>query len=278
MRGFARLLILFAIVSYPLSGNGPRAGNSSDAMRRGFLVEGRDDVDGSSTSFRPGRVLHPIPPPVELDEWGRPVISSVGWLHLAASGPGFMNGSLLPSRRDADLESLRFRRNDWADPEGVRFFVRLLREWRRLSPQGPPILIKEVSGSEGGFPDFDGDGLSDHLTHQTGMNFDLFLPTKGGGKRVVHLGRGEDEGFDSGATLRLAEAAFAAGAFSITTSAATGLDRPEAVKILNLGPGRERAPGVVIHEAGANRRQALILLQQAEDHGDRLNVFFFTSL
>ncbi len=273
-----RFLLLLIAILLPLSGRGSRTRVNAEGPTRGFLVEGRESAAESSSSFKPGRVLHPTPPPIELDALGRPVLSSVGWVHLAVAGPGFMNASLLDGRREADVATRRFRRNDWADPEGLLFFSRLLREWRRRRPQGPPILVKEVSGSEGGFPDFDGDGFSDHLTHQTGMNFDLFLPTKGDGRAIVHLGRGNEDAYDPQATLQLAKAAFDAGAFSITTSAATGLDRPEAARVLNLGPGREQAPGVVIHAAGVDRRQALILLQRAEDHGDRLNVFFFSSM
>lgn len=277
MTTWVRILLLFSVTSLSLSGPGRGSPRGAVGPRRGFLIEERWPIGDASSALKSGRVLHPTRPPIELDSWGRPVLSSVGWVHLASAGPGFVNGSGLAERQDSDAASKRFRHNDWADPEGVRFFSRLLREWRRRRPEGPPILVKEVSGSEGGFPDFDGDGLSDHLTHQTGMNFDLFLPTKEAGRAIVHLGRGDDDAYDEQATLELAKAAFDAGAFSITTSVATGLDRPLAAEILNLGPGKERAPGVVIHAAGVDRRQALILLKRAEDHGDRLNVFFFAS-
>jgi hypothetical protein len=134
------------------------------------------------------------------------------------------------------------------------------------------VVVEDISSKAGGFPDFDGDGDSDHITHQLGDHFNLLLPCKSRPEVEVFLGRRNEEAFDPARTQRLARLLLEEGALALTTTSATGLlDSPEVlhpnIELLVVSSTKTRVYRI-------DRRMKVVLMHQRKDHGELFNVRF----
>ncbi len=225
-------------------------------------------------------VTRPKPPIFKVQKDGWPVISEAGFVQLADEGPGFYYGARVADLVKHSEEHGILDTNNWGDAEAMCYADRAVALWLEQHPEGPRLGIDEISSRYAGFPDYDGDGLSDHKTHQTGMNVNFHVPCLKRPERHIHLDVRNEELFDPKTYREMLDLLVDVGAFRMTTSSALRAvaDDPE------LPPTRHRWKMI---EQSANGYSTtwvledestpvrLYLLAGRADHGDHVNVLFW---
>ncbi len=219
-------------------------------------------------------VRHPRPPVYVLLEDGRPLVSEAGYLQLAGEGPGFYYGAGAGARAGSSRASRRLGSNNWGAIEAMGLTGRIVERWRARHPD-IRLGIDEISSRLGGFPDYDGDGISDHLTHQAGMNVNFLLPCRRQPEVLIHVGTGRhEELFDPGLFADLVAILVAERAYHLTTNAALGLlDDPD-LRAAFAAEDRED-DGYARSYRHANGHTRLYLLTPRGDHGDHVNALLW---
>lgn len=219
-------------------------------------------------------VVHPVRPIYVLRKDGRPVVSEAGYLQLLDSGPGFYYASLLGDRVEWARSIGLVGTNNWGAVEAMCFIGHVVAAWREKHAD-VRLGIDEISSRFSSFPDYDNDGISDHLTHQAGMNINLFLPCRQKPEVTIHVGNGRNEElYDASLYGELIDLLLEMGAFRLTTNAGLGiLDDPERAK--QWREVKRSANGYSITYEAANKRSRLYLLTPKGDHGDHVNVLMW---
>ena len=217
-------------------------------------------------------VHHPHQVLYRTDRNGFPVVSDAGFVQLRAHGPGFFYTGTLAEVRPRALRMGSYDRDNWGDPEAFVRLGRLVRGWLEDHPRGPRIGIYEISSEFGGFGDFDGDGRSDHLTHQSGFNFNISMISKAGPEVYIALGRTNDARYSPDLMRDLAHRLLLLGVPMMTVN--------RRALLLETTPGSRQLEGTwAIHQKtveGAmwkNQEGAMILVyDDAHGHRDHINV------
>lgn len=205
-----------------------------------------------------------------VDADGLPVVSSAGYVRVRAEGPGFFYANTAPERAARARRRGEIDADNWGDVEAFRVVARVLRRLRTEDPAAPSLGIEDVSAAAAGFPDFDGDGVSDHVTHQLGCNVNFLLASREGPRRLVHLGLRNEDAYDARTTRRLVRALRAEGARGLTTSSGAGFFDPEDPIGRDFAPASVATPGVSAFVAPDGF--GVTLMNDVKSHGDVLNV------
>lgn len=241
-----------------------------------FKVVGSRPLDPA----RAEGVVHPEVPIFVLEADGRPLLSEVGFLQLADEGPGFYYGAKVQDLATWAAEHGILGANNWGDVEAMCVADRVVDVWRTRHPEGPRLGIDEISSRYGGFPDFDKDGISDHKTHQTGMNVNFHVPCRTRPERHIHLGIRNEKLFDPVLYREMIDLLVDEGAFRMTTSSALRVvdASPE------LPPTKYKWKEIEKDAAGYSTTYALVdgsspvrlyLLKGKADHGDHVNTLLW---
>jgi hypothetical protein len=226
--------------------------------------------------LRPGAVagvVHPEPPIYRLGERGVPMISEAGYLQLADEGPGFYYGALLPDRVPHTRPAGIIGTNNWGDPESLCLAGRIVTLWREVHPE-VRLGLDEISGRYGGFPDYDRDGISDHLTHQLGMNINFLVPCRERPERSVHLGVRNEQLFDPELFSDLLDLLATGGAIGMTTNRALLSVPGEPGRLRSRQAWKELSRldnGYSINYGLEGSPVRLLLLEPVGDHADHIN-------
>jgi murein endopeptidase len=84
----------------------------------------------------------------------------------------------------------------WATRSTVTQLDRVLRQWTKVAPEGPPILVGNLSSRRGG-------ALAPHKTHQSGRDVDLGYVAKWDGKSRIEWQVMNADTLDAGKTWTL---------------------------------------------------------------------------
>ena len=225
-------------------------------------------------SIHRATVSPPKAPIYVLHKDGRPLLSKAGYLQLADEGPGFYYGALLKDRVDRARAIGMVGTNNWGAVEPMCFIGHVVEIWHQHHP-AVRLGIDEISSRLGGFPDYNGDGISDHLTHQAGMNINLYLPCKKRPELTIHMGRGRNEKlYDVALYGELIDLVTQQGAFHLTTNANLGLF-DDASRAAAWKEVKRSANGYAITYQHANGHAQMYLLTPKGDHGDHVNVIIW---
>jgi len=249
----------------------------------GALAQGGMVVSKRVRDLEPGRdpgVKRPRPPIFRVDAAGWPMLSEAGFVQLADAGPGFYYGA-----RVSDLVKHSAARgilgtNNWGDAETMCYAGRVVDAWLQQHRDGPRLGIDEISSRYAGFPDYDGDGVSDHKTHQTGMNVNFHVPCLVRPERHIHLGVRNEGLFDPKTYRELIDVLVDHGAFRMTTSAALrAVDDAADLPVTRhhwkrLKQSADGYSTTYVLADGATPVR-LYLLAGRSDHGDHVNVLFW---
>ena len=236
---------------------------------RGFEILSEEEI----TPPTEAGVRHAETPIYRLDAQGFPLLGPAGYLEILDQGEGFFHASTLPTRAAADAKSGRAREARFGDIEGFVRLRRVIRAFRRTHPEGPRIGIDDISSRFGGFPDFNGDGESDHFSHQMGMNFNLLLPSKTRPETEVHLGRRNEEAYDEQAARDLVALLLENDADTVTTSRGARIfdgDAPFELEHHDLQRLDENTTVVRMKV----QKGSVVLLEPITSHGNHLNAWF----
>lgn len=222
-------------------------------------------------------VLHPAKPVHVLQPDGFPALSEAGLLQLADEGEGFYYGALNQDRIDYARSIGMLHTNNWGDVEALCMARRIVAQWVKKHPE-TRLGIDEISGCMGGFPDYDGDGVSDHLTHQTGHNVNFLVPCRKRPERYVHLGVAHEDLFDHAEFLDLMDTLVEAGVSQLTTNnlafSPSG-DWSKSGSRFEWLLGNRREDGYSLTLTAKGRRTGLCLLNPKGDHGDHINAMLW---
>lgn len=259
----ARSVFLFAaLLALAAAPEAPRA--------PGLVMVGEKEVSAAEIARAP-RAEGPRAVIWECGPDGLPELSAAGFVRIKRSGTGFMIADELP-RRAADARCEKRRgRIEWGDVDMFRQLAAVIRRLAAAHPDGPRLLIDEISAPGGGFSDFDGDGEADHLTHQTGSNVDILLACKGKPEVEVGFPDLNVDAYDAERTIEVVSLVFEEGALWLTTSAATGIfDRPSQLRVKVTPDGLTATEKTFQVDGG---RFATLLLDPRA-HGNHMNVAF----
>ncbi len=219
-------------------------------------------------------VRAPDPVVWRVDEHGYPLVSPAGFVEIADGGPGFLAGRSVPEIRRHMEARGSIGLDDWGDPEAFVRLGRLLAAWHRSHPDGPRLIIHEISSPLAGYGDFDGDGRADHLTHQNGFNVNILTPADRSPEVVIDLGTANDSRFHPGVMRELVNALFRAQVPTVTTNVRARLfDDIAGVPPLD---GRWRQ----VAASGGTRRHerddgvSVLEREALRDHADHINAQF----
>lgn len=219
-------------------------------------------------------VVHPRPSIYVLHGDGRPLLSEAGYLQLADSGPGFYYGALLADRVDWARSVGQIGTNNWGAVEAMCFIGHVVSVWHERHPD-VRLGIDEISSRFASFPDYDHDGISDHLTHQAGMNINLYLPCRKQPEVTIHVGEGRNEDLhDVKLFGELVDLLEWKGAFRMTTNAALGLF-DDAKRAGHWREVKRADNGYSITYETEKRHARLYLVTPKGDHGDHVNVLMW---
>jgi murein endopeptidase len=118
----------------------------------------------------------PVPPLRERIRWRRSVAVGQPWagrlvrgVQLPSHGPGYATWDPVLKR----TPNRDWRR--WGTDRLVRVLLRAIASYRRAHPSAPPVLVGDLSRPRGGDfgPQF---GSIGHMTHQNGLDADLYYP------------------------------------------------------------------------------------------------------
>ena len=220
-----------------------------------------------------GGVKHAVAPIFVLQADGRPLLSEAGMVQLADEGPGFYYGALNADRVGYARSVGMLGTNNWGDVESMCLAGRVVAKWRTLHPD-VRLGIDEISGRWGGFPDYDGDGISDHLTHQVGININFLVPCRKQPERYIHHGVANEDLFDQRLFIDLVDVLVDEGALWMTTNRsafAPGAELSSAGS-RHLWKELDRRPDGYSSNIGIGARPVrMTLLSPKGDHGDHVN-------
>lgn len=232
------------------------------------------------TDLAPGAVrgvIHPVKPVHVLRPDGFPALSEAGLLQLADEGPGFYYGALNQDRVEYARGIGMLHTNNWGDVEALCMARRIVDLWVKKHPE-TRLGIDEISGRFGGFPDYDGNGVSDHLTHQTGHNVNFLVPCRKRPERYVHLGVAHDDLFDHGEFMDLLDILVETGVSQLTTNTrafSPSGDWSKSGSRFEWLLGTKREDGYSMTLTAKGRRTGLCLLNPVGDHGDHINAMLW---
>jgi hypothetical protein len=221
-------------------------------------------------------VRHPAPTAFRVDAAGLPVVSAAGLVQVVEDGPELYDAFRLPGFRDWAATSGRLDTVNWCEIEALCAVQRVAHAWRERHPDAPRLGIAEVTAKEGGFPDFSGKGVSEHLTHQVGVNVNLLYMGRERPEKEIIFGMRNESLYAPRLQRELVELLFDHGANAVTMTAHARItDRIE--RAPDLAPGvwrleKESPDGERIWQAEG--RRTLILRKEPWDHGDHANVHF----
>lgn len=246
----------------------------------GFEVLGIEDVNQPQGTQLP-TVVMPHVPIYRTDAMGLPVVSWAGYLQLRHEGAGFVYASMLPTvpgTRNFALKKKHAKQgktdtNNWGDVDCFRLAAWTIRRWLAFRPDGPPLVIGDISAENGGYGDYNDNGLADHRTHQLGMNFNFHLPGTGAQVRAFHIGRYSDDYLDVNGTRKLITLLAQGGARMLTTNINVKLsDVNVGSDPIVLGkPTRDDHRSVTYRYLGCS----LNLLRSVGSHGEHINAGFY---
>ena len=219
-------------------------------------------------------VVHPRPSIYVLHDDGRPLLSKAGYLQLADSGAGFYYGALVEDRVDWARSIGLIGTNNWGAVEAMCFIGHVVSIWHERHPD-IRLGIDEISSRLTGFPDYNHDGISDHLTHQAGMNINLYLPCRKQPEVTIHVGRGRhEELYDAKLFGELIDLLEGHGAYRMTTNAALGLF-DDAKRAEHWREVKRTADSYSITYETEKRYARLYLITPKGDHADHVNVLIW---
>ncbi|MSR75689.1 MAG: hypothetical protein EXS14_09510 [Planctomycetes bacterium] len=222
-------------------------------------------------------VTHPLPRIHTLYADGRPVLSEAGFLQLADEGPGFYYGALNADRVDYARSVGMLGTNNWGDVESMCLAGRVVAHWHHAHPT-VRLGLDEISSRWAGFPDYDKDGISDHLTHQVGMNINFLVPCSVRPERYIHHGVAHEGLIDHALFIDLLDILMEQGALWLTTN--RGLfsltDQLSDSGSRHAWQSQERlANGYSMTLAIPGKAFRLVLLNPKGDHGDHINAMMW---
>src|SRR5262249_11821733 len=159
---------------------------------------------------------HPDPSAFRVGATGLPVVSAAGLVQVAVDGPEVYDAFHLPELLEWAKSSGRLDSVDWCEVESLCAVQRGAHEWRRRHPDAARVGIGEVTGSLGGFPDFAGKGVSEHLTHQVGINVNVMYMSRARPEQPIKFGEAHQDAYDLGLERELLGLLFDAGASAMT--------------------------------------------------------------
>lgn len=218
-----------------------------------------------------------VPPIWVVDERGFPVLSEAGYVQLPDEGPGFYYGALVQDRVDWARSIGMVGTNNWGDVEGFTMASRVVARWRKMHPD-IRLGLDEISGRHGGFPDYDNDGVSDHLTHQVGHNFNFLIPCRTRPERYVHVGVQHESLFEPKLYSELIDLLVDEGAFRMTTHVDLMKDASASETLRSRFPWKKRDKESNNYSSVygiEGRRVIMLLLTPKGDHADHVNVLFW---
>ncbi len=235
---------------------------------------------GSQSEFDPKTspgVRSPIAAIWRVDQQGRPIESVAGYVQLVADHEHVYDGFRALDRKKWSVKTKRLDRANWGDIEAMAALQRVVETWSKRHPKGPRLGVRDISSEFAGYPDFDGDGTSDHVTHQLGMNIDLLFPCRKRPELEIYFGKKNTEHYSLALTRELIDLCIDEGADAFTTTSATRLlDSVEGQKSMKTRFRLER----VIERSGAKsylgieRKVRFLLLAKPTAHGSHINVQF----
>ncbi len=212
-------------------------------------------------------------------EDGWPIISEAGYVQLADEGPGFYYGALVGERVGYARRIGMVGTNNWGDIESMALAGRVVARWQKIHPT-MRLGLDEISGRYGGFPDYDGDGVSDHLTHQVGTNINFLVPCAQKPELYIHAGVRHDELVDRRSFGDLIDLIVEEGGYRLTTHETLLRDPTAGSALTSKLPWREverSANGYSITMGLPDRKTLMYLLTPKGDHGDHVNVMMWRS-
>jgi len=222
----------------------------------------------------------PVPPAFRLGPSGLPVVSPAGLVQVVEDGALVYDAFRLPGLISWAKESGRFDTVNWCEVESLCAVERVAQFWRAQHPEAPRLGIGEVTAANGGFPDFDGKGVSGHLTHQVGVNVNVLYMGRTRPEKEVLIGQRNEDVYDLALERALIELFFEAGANAVTMTARSRfLERVEGVEEAagkwGLEQKAEDGQEIWVSDAGTWFKQRTIILRKdPKDHGDHANVQF----
>lgn len=233
---------------------------------------------GVDVAARP-EVAHPASVPFRVEADGRPVLSAAGFVQAVADGPQLYDAYHLKRMARWAAKNGRRDKTNWGEPEVFAAVQRIADAWTTAHPDGPRLGLLDISGRDGGFPDLNADGLSDHATHQIGTNVGILFPCLTRPELVIWTHGKSAKHLDVGLTRELVDLVFAGGGMSITTNAATRLlDDVSGVPALRTGLRQDADPSLASRGmqryVGTDAHLILKLMVRQGDHGEHLNVDF----
>lgn len=264
-------ILLLASVTPAQSPNRP-------GPRNAFVIRRTEKI----IAERPPGVVHPRQPIFELRPNGAPAISPAGYVKLRTVGDRWYTGVHLRERAGLGRPRLPCHSPEMSVPELLWGEIEAIHRLDRLASSyhartGRRLGIGDISSPLGGYPDYSRDGVSDHLTHQAGLNVNILMPTSRTPEVLVHLGRRNDDAYSHADARVLLELMRANGARSTTTNDAARL-LPSSVAAAGEGDGWEiqkkddQAPVIVwLHRPSGFK---LIYITRKGGHGSHLNTLF----
>ncbi|MFT7617410.1 MAG: arylsulfatase A-like enzyme/HEAT repeat protein [Planctomycetota bacterium] len=256
----------------PTKSKGKETGSKNSADQTGSMILLDTQDLPADTAFG---VTHSIPHVFINEADGFPRVSEGGLVELADDGEGFFYASVLGDHVDHKRPGV-LHTNNWGDIEAMCLASQVVEQWHKRYPNGPRLGLDEISAQNGGFPDYNGDGISDHKTHQSGHNVNFLFPTTDAKDKTIDLGQQHDDVFDPLMFRELMDLFIDTGAYRFTTNTATRIADPtlEGGKykwIPKVSQRATKSPTFVVK----GLKVQLILKTGLNNHSDHVNVMFW---